>query len=59
MGGQAKTHLSCFKISKPRFGGRRRLMEGGEGRKIALEVFCRLCAKSVREGHRKTKRVMK
>jgi len=28
-------------------------MEGGEERKIALEVFCRLGTKSVREGHRK------
>lgn len=33
-------------------------MEGGEERKIALEAFCRLCAESVREGHRKTMRVL-
>lgn len=33
-------------------------MEGEEERKIALEVFCRLWAKSMREGHRKMMRVL-
>lgn len=33
------------------------MVRGGE-RKMALEVFCRLCAKSMREGHGKAMRAL-